>query len=101
MSEPYIGQIRMFAGNFAPRGNAFCDGFTLPISQNTALFAILGATYGGDGRTTVGLPDLRGRAPMHWGTGPGLTPPTRFFVLRPVVVRSSRPSTATGRRHFE
>jgi microcystin-dependent protein len=72
MSEPYIGEIRMFGGNFAPRGWALCDGQLLAISQNTALFSLLGTTFGGDGRTTFGLPDLRGRAPMHWGQGPGL-----------------------------
>jgi microcystin-dependent protein len=74
MSEPFIGQIEMFGGNFAPRGWAFCDGQLLAISQNTALFSILGTTYGGDGRTTFGLPDLRGRVAMHPGNGPGLTP---------------------------
>jgi len=70
--EPFIGQIIMFAGNFAPRGWAFCDGQLLPISSNTALFSILGTTYGGDGRTTFGLPELRGRVAMHPGNGPGL-----------------------------
>jgi microcystin-dependent protein len=73
MSEPFIGQIVLFAGNFAPRGWAFCDGQLLPIAQNDALFSILGTTYGGDGRTTFGLPDLRGRVPLHPGTGPSLT----------------------------
>jgi len=72
--EGFIGEIRMFGGNFAPRGWALCDGQLLSISQNSALFSILGTTYGGDGRTTFGLPDLRGRAPVHAGTGPGLTP---------------------------
>ncbi|MCB9057054.1 MAG: phage tail protein [Calditrichae bacterium] len=71
--EAIIGEIRMFAGNFAPRGWAFCEGQLLPIAQNTALFSILGTTYGGDGRTTFALPDLRGRAAIHPGTGPGLT----------------------------
>lgn len=70
---PYIGEISMFAGNFAPRGWAFCDGQLLPIAQYSALFALLGTTYGGDGRTTFALPDLRGRAPIHAGTGPGLS----------------------------
>jgi microcystin-dependent protein len=74
MSEPYIGQIIMFGGNFAPRSWAFCDGQLLPISQNTALFSILGTTYGGDGRTSFGLPDLRGRVAIHAGNGPGLSP---------------------------
>ncbi|WP_346857049.1 tail fiber protein [uncultured Draconibacterium sp.] len=71
--DPFIGQIVMFGGNFAPRGWAFCDGQLLSIAQNTALFSILGTTYGGDGRTTFGLPDLRGRVPMHPGNGPGLS----------------------------
>jgi len=73
MSEPFIAEIRIFAGNFAPRGWAFCNGQLLPISQNTALFSLIGTTYGGDGRTTTALPDLQGRAPMHPGNGPGLT----------------------------
>lgn len=74
MSEPYVGEIRMFAGNFAPRGWAFCDGQLLAVSQNDALFSLLGTIYGGDGRTTFGLPDVRGRVPVHQGTGPGLSP---------------------------
>ena len=73
-ADPLIGTIDMFAGNFAPRGWAMCDGQLLPIAQNTALFSILGTTYGGDGRTTFALLDLRGRVPMHHGNGPGLTP---------------------------
>lgn len=73
MSEPFIAEIRIFAGNFAPRSWAFCDGQLLPISQNTALFSLIGTTYGGDGRTTTALPNLEGRAPMHPGRGPGLT----------------------------
>ena len=72
--EPFIAQIMLFGGNFAPRGWAFCDGQLLPISSNSALFSIIGTAYGGDGRTTFALPDLRGRVPMHAGTGPGLTP---------------------------
>ena len=72
-AEPFLGEVRWFAGNFAPRGWAFCDGQLLSISQNTALFSILGTTYGGDGRTTFGLPDVRGRVIIHQGTGPGLT----------------------------
>ncbi|ARV13484.1 phage tail protein [Gilvibacter sp. SZ-19] len=74
MMDPFIGEIIMFGGNFAPRGWALCEGQLLSISQNTALFSILGTTYGGDGRTTFGLPDLRGRAPIGAGNGPGLTP---------------------------
>ncbi|WP_350334597.1 phage tail protein [Coralliovum pocilloporae] len=73
MSEPFIAEIRIFAGNFAPRGWAFCDGQLLPISNNTALFSLIGTTYGGDGRSTTALPNLQGRAPMHPGRGPGLT----------------------------
>lgn len=74
MSEPFVGEIRMFAGNFAPRGWAFCDGQLLAVSQNDALFSLLGTIYGGDGRTTFGLPDMRGRIPLHQGEGPGLSP---------------------------
>ena len=73
MSEPFVAEIRIFAGNFAPRGWAFCDGQLLPISQNTALFSIIGTTYGGDGRSTTALPNMKGRTPMHPGRGPGLT----------------------------
>ena len=73
MSDPFIGQITMVGFNFAPRNWAFCDGQLLPISQNQALFSLLGTYYGGDGRTTFALPDLRGRVPMHSGTGPGLS----------------------------
>lgn len=70
--EAFIGEIRMFAGNFAPRGWAFCQGQILSIAQNTALFSILGTTYGGNGQTTFALPDLRGRVPVGTGQGPGL-----------------------------
>jgi microcystin-dependent protein len=73
MSEPFVGEIRMFAGNFAPRGWAYCDGQLLAVSQNDALFSLFGTIYGGDGRTTFGLPDLRGRVPIHAGSGPGLS----------------------------
>lgn len=71
--DPFIGQIVMFGGNFAPRTWAFCNGQLLAISSNSALFSILGTTYGGDGRTTFALPDLRGRSAIHPGTGPGLS----------------------------
>lgn len=71
--EPLLGQIVLFAGTFAPRGWALCDGQLLSISQHTALFSLLGTNYGGDGRTTFALPDLRGRVPIHPGRGPGLT----------------------------
>lgn len=72
--NPFIGEIVMFAGNFAPRSWALCNGQLISINENQALFSILGTTFGGDGRTTFGLPDLRGRLPIHAGSGPGLTP---------------------------
>ena len=71
--ETFLGEIRMFAGNFAPTGWAFCQGQLLPIAQNQALFSLLGTTYGGDGRTSFALPDLRGRVPVGFGQGPGLS----------------------------
>jgi len=74
MAEPYLGEIRMFAGNFTITGWQMCNGQTLPISQYAALFSILGTTYGGNGTTTFNLPDLRGRVAIHQGTGNGLTP---------------------------
>jgi microcystin-dependent protein len=74
MANPYLGQIMQVGFNFAPRGWALCDGQLLPISQNSALFSLLGTTFGGDGRTTFGLPDLRGRIAKHPGNGPGLNP---------------------------
>jgi microcystin-dependent protein len=73
MSEPFIGEIRIFSFDFAPRNWATCAGQILPIAQNQALFSILGTTYGGNGQTTFALPDLRGRTPIHWGQGPGLS----------------------------
>jgi len=74
MSNPFLGEIKMFGGNFAPRSYAKCEGQLLAINQNQALFALLGTIYGGDGRTTFGLPDLQGRLPIDDGSGPGLTP---------------------------
>ena len=71
--DPILGQIILFAGNFAPQGWAFCNGQLIAIQSNQALFALLGTTYGGNGQTTFGLPDLRGRAPIHFGQGPGLS----------------------------
>ncbi len=73
MSSPYVGEIRMFAGNFAPAGWAFCDGSLLAISENEVLFNLIGTTYGGDGQQTFALPDLRGRVPIHMGSGGGGT----------------------------
>jgi microcystin-dependent protein len=73
MAEPFLGSILIFGGNFAPQGWAFCNGQLLPINQNQALFSLLGTTYGGNGQTTFALPDLRGRVPIHFGQGPGLS----------------------------
>ena len=73
MSQPYVGEIRMFAGNFAPLGWALCDGSVLSISENETLFMLIGTTYGGDGASTFALPDLRGRSPLHQGQGGGLS----------------------------
>jgi microcystin-dependent protein len=73
MSSPFVAEIRIFAGNFAPTGWATCDGQLMPISQNTALFSLLGTMYGGDGKSTFALPNLQGSAPMMWGQGPGLS----------------------------
>src|SRR5258708_11725690 len=69
MAQPYVGEIRMFAGNFAPAGWMFCEGQLLPISENETLFNLIGTTYGGDGQSTFALPDLRGRVPLHFGNG--------------------------------
>jgi microcystin-dependent protein len=69
MAQPYIGEIKMFAGNFAPAGWAYCNGQLMPISENDALFTLIGTTYGGDGQETFGLPDLQGRVPVHMGQG--------------------------------
>ena len=71
--DPFVAEIRIFPFNFAPKGWAFCNGQLLPISQNTALFSLLGTTYGGDGKSTFALPDMQGNAPMHPGQGPGLS----------------------------
>jgi len=73
MGQPFIGEIRMFGGNFAPAGWMFCDGSLIPISENDTLFNLIGTTYGGDGQETFALPDLRGRVPIHSGQGPGLS----------------------------
>jgi len=81
MSDQFVAEIRMFAGSFAPTGWALCNGQLMPISQNTALFSLLGTTYGGDGRSTFGLPDLQGRSPLHHGEGPALQPVALGEVL--------------------
>jgi len=74
MSEPFVGQIQIFGFNFAPKGWAFCNGQIMSIAQNTALFSLLGTTYGGNGQTTFALPNLQSRVPIHFGQGPGLSP---------------------------
>jgi microcystin-dependent protein len=96
MSNPFLGEIRLFAGNFAPRGWAQANGQLIQISQNTALFSLLGTYYGGDGQNTFALPDFRGRTPMHQGQGPGLSQRTQgeqggaeFVVLQPRPIPSS------------
>jgi microcystin-dependent protein len=73
MADPFVAEIRIFPFNFAPKGWAWCNGQLMPISQNTALFSLLGTTYGGDGKSTFALPDMQGNAPMHPGQGPGLS----------------------------
>jgi len=73
MGEPFVGEVRMFGGNFAPAGWAFCQGQLIPISENETLFNLIGTTYGGDGQETFALPDLQGRVPMHQGQGPGIS----------------------------
>src|SRR5437016_14563981 len=73
MADPFVAEIRIFPFNFAPKGWAWCDGQLLPLSQNTALFSLLGTTYGGDGKSNFALPDMQGNAPMHPGQGPGLS----------------------------
>lgn len=73
MANPFVAEIRIFPFNFAPQGWAFCNGQLLPLSQNTALFSLLGTTYGGDGKSNFALPNLQGNAPMHWGQGPSLS----------------------------
>lgn len=73
MAQPFVGEIKMFAGNFAINGYAFCNGQLMSIAENDVLFALIGTTYGGDGQTTFGLPDMQGRIPLHQGQGPGLT----------------------------
>lgn len=103
MSEPFIGEIRMFGFTFSPRNYAFCNGQLLSIAQNSALFSLLGTTYGGNGTTTFALPDLRGRVPVHAGTGPGLSPRTlgersgaeTVSLLQPQIPAHSHPAFAT------
>jgi microcystin-dependent protein len=92
MADPFLGEVRMFAGNFAPVGWEFCNGQLLAIAENDALFSLLGTTYGGDGQNTFGLPDLRGRTPIHQGSGGGLTPrvPGEMTGTETVTLTSSQ-----------
>ena len=85
MANPYVGEIRMFGGNFAPAGWAFCNGQLLDIASNDVLFQLIGTTYGGDGQVTFGLPDLQGRIPVHQGQGPGLS---NYFIGEKAGVES-------------
>ena len=99
--DPFIAEIKLFAGNFPPRGWAFCEGQLLPVSQNTALFSIIGTIYGGDGRTTFGLPDLRGRVAIGPGNGPGLSSyreGQRGGVEHVILTQSQMPAHSHGVR---
>ena len=91
MSEPFVAQISMFGFNFAPRGWAFCRGQLLPLSQNTALFSLLGTTYGGDGKSNFALPNMQGNAPMHPGQGPGLS----YLERRSTQLSETQPRRST------
>ena len=102
MAQPYVGEIRMFAGNFAPAGWMFCDGSLLPISENETLFNLIGTTYGGDGQSTFALPDLRGRVPIHVGSGHtlgergGEQAHTLSIAELPTHTHSARASSTNG-----
>jgi microcystin-dependent protein len=101
MATPFIGEIKMFGGNFAPRSYALCNGALQSIAQNTALFSILGTTYGGNGTTNFSLPDLQGRVPMHWGNGPGLTPRVlgeKSGTENVTLLSSNLPASCVNRR---
>ncbi len=103
--DPFVAEIRIFAGNFAPKGWALCNGQLMPISQNTALFSLLGTTYGGDGKSTFALPNLQGSAPMQQGQGPGLSlrdlgeiggEPTVTLLQTEMPAHSHSPQGSTG-----
>jgi len=104
MADPFVAEIRIFPFNFAPKGWAWCDGQLLPISQNTALFSLVGTYYGGDGESTFGLPDLQGRTPMQWSQGPGLSDHAQgetggaetVTLLESEIPNHSHPSPKTG-----
>jgi microcystin-dependent protein len=95
VAQPYVGEIRMFAGNFAPAGWMFCEGQLLPISENETLFQLIGTTYGGDGESTFALPDLRGRIPVHEGNGTVLAETGGAEVITLTVAQMA------GHNHFE
>ena len=97
MAQPYVGEIRMFGGNFAPAGWMFCDGSQLPISENETLFQLIGTTYGGDGQSTFNLPDLRGRVPVHQGTDPATG--TTFTMAEAAGVESVTLTTQQMPQH--
>lgn len=97
MSSPYIGEIRMFGGSFAPVGWALCQGQTIPISQNDTLFNLIGTTYGGDGQNTFDLPDLQGRVPVHQGQGPGIS--QQYIIGQEAGVESVTVTTNQMPRH--
>ena len=86
MAQPYVGEIRMFAGNFAPAGWMFCEGQLIPISENETLFNLIGTTYGGDGQSTFALPDLRGRIPIHQGNGFTLAAKDLFLEIEGIIL---------------
>src|SRR5258708_16258599 len=98
MAQPYVGEIRMFGGNFAPAGWMFCEGQLVPISENETLFNLIGTTYGGDGQSTFALPDLRGRLPIHHGNGFALSQTTVVETVRlpaPLIPRHTPPLLST------
>ncbi|PYY80679.1 hypothetical protein DNK59_24105 [Pseudomonas sp. TKO26] len=100
MSEAFVGEIRMFAGNYAPEGWAFCNGALLPISNYEALYSLLGTLYGGNGATTFGLPDYRGRLPVGMGSGPGLTPRTLTSTMGQTTVTMTPENTPSHTHAF-
>ena len=98
MAQPYVGEIRMFGGNFAPAGWMFCEGQLLPISENETLFQLIGTTYGGDGQETFALPDLRGRIPIHQGNGFILAETGGAERSRSLLIRSAHSHPCYARR---
>jgi microcystin-dependent protein len=99
VAQPYVGEIRMFGGNFAPAGWMFCEGQLLPISENETLFQLIGTTYGGDGESTFALPDLRGRIPIHAGAGHVLAEAGGMEAGSPTLMSTSIPPAGGGAAH--